>query len=219
MVVVQPIKSVKNAKLEKINAGSNLLCIRHVLTLDKCATGGNENPLKLWDLETGKVNFTAKSPKPDMLQLKQPCYVSDIRCFNNNKIVVAHRHGVVDLHDPLSSQRRPVSSCSAENTGFVSLLTMPDYSDYEVIVGTSKGSIYHYDFRGKSTLPVKTFRGSTGSIKSVACITSSNQMHVTSISLDCHIRTHNFNTGDLIMQDYIVAKPSALLIKPDVYTI
>lgn len=69
-----------------------------------------------------------------------------------------------------------------------------------MIVGTSKGSIFHYDFRGKSTLPVKTFRGSTGSVKSVSCINYLNQMHVMSISLDCHVRVHNFTTGDLIMQ-------------------
>lgn len=37
-------------------------------------------------------------PKPDMLQLKQPCYVSDIGFFNNNKAVVTHRHGVVIIH-------------------------------------------------------------------------------------------------------------------------
>lgn len=69
-----------------------------------------------------------------------------------------------------------------------------------MIVGTSKGSIFHYDFRGKSTLPVKTFRGSTGSVKSVSCVTYLNQMHVLSISLDCHARLHNFTTGDLAMQ-------------------
>lgn len=32
-----------------------------------------------------------------MLQLKQPCYVSDIGFFNNNKAVVSHRHGVVSI--------------------------------------------------------------------------------------------------------------------------
>lgn len=69
-----------------------------------------------------------------------------------------------------------------------------------MIVGTSKGSIFHYDFRGKTTLPVKTFRGSTGSVKSVACFNYSNQMHVMSISLDCHIRIHNFSSGDLTIQ-------------------
>jgi len=60
MVVVKPIKQTKTAS-EKISTGSHLSCIRQVLTLDKFATGGNENPLKIWDLETGTVEFTAKS--------------------------------------------------------------------------------------------------------------------------------------------------------------
>lgn len=70
----------------------------------------------------------------------------------------------------------------------------------EVIVGSSKGSIFHYDFRGKSKLPVKTFRGSTGSVRSISCINYLNQMHVMSISLDCHLRLHNFTSGDVILQ-------------------
>ncbi|XP_050426172.1 WD repeat-containing protein 74-like [Adelges cooleyi] len=215
-VVVQCFDNAKKNISKSINTGSNISCLKQAHTSNKFATGGNENPLKLWDLETGKVDFIAKSPKPDMLQLKQPCYVSDVGFFNNNKIAVSHRHGVVDLHDPLSSQRRPVATCKAEKNGFVSLTTIPDYSDYEVIVGSSKGSIFHYDFRGKSALPVKTFRGCTGSVRSVSCITSSDKLYVMSISLDCHLRMHNFSTGDLTVQDYIVAKPSTLLVKPDV---
>jgi len=70
----------------------------------------------------------------------------------------------------------------------------------EVIVGSSKSCIYHYDFCGRSTLLVKTFRGSTGSVKSVSCINYLNQMHVISISLDSHIRLHDLNSGNLTMQ-------------------
>lgn len=67
----------------------------------------------------------------------------------------------------------------------------------EVIVGSSKGSIFHYDFRGRTKFPVKIFRGSTGSVKAVSYIHYLNQIHLMSISLDSHIRIHNFNSGDL----------------------
>lgn len=60
MVVVKPIKQTKGVS-EKIITGSHLSCIRQVLTLNKFATGGNENPLKIWDLETKQTEFTAKS--------------------------------------------------------------------------------------------------------------------------------------------------------------
>lgn len=120
MVITQSIKNVKKTNLNKINAGTNLSCIRNIHTSYQFATGGNENPLKIWNLESGTIEFTAKSvslnfqrffifskiiilfyylqPKPDMLQLKQPCNISDIRFFNNNKVVVSHRHGVVNIN-------------------------------------------------------------------------------------------------------------------------
>lgn len=68
-VIVQPINDVKDAISEKINAGSNISCLRQAHMLDKFATGGNENPLKLWDLETGKIEFTAKSVRLYYLKL------------------------------------------------------------------------------------------------------------------------------------------------------
>lgn len=61
VVMTQPIKRSEVSCLEKINVGTHLSCIRQVLALDQFATGGEENPLKIWDLETGKINFTAKS--------------------------------------------------------------------------------------------------------------------------------------------------------------
>uniref|UniRef100_A0A2H8TKZ7 WD repeat-containing protein 74 n=1 Tax=Melanaphis sacchari TaxID=742174 RepID=A0A2H8TKZ7_9HEMI len=97
MVVIKPIKTTSIIS-EKLIAGPHLSCVRQNLSSDKLATGGNENPLKIWDLETKVIEFTAKRPKPDMLQLKQPCYVSDIQFYNNNKVVVSHKHGVVIIN-------------------------------------------------------------------------------------------------------------------------
>jgi hypothetical protein len=44
-------------------AGENLLTMRlaPVETASVFATGGNENPLKLWDIEEQKCTFTAKN--------------------------------------------------------------------------------------------------------------------------------------------------------------
>lgn len=60
MVILKPVKNVKDVEPKKINTGSNISCIRQGLTSDTFATGGNENPMKIWDLETGKIEFTAK---------------------------------------------------------------------------------------------------------------------------------------------------------------
>lgn len=60
ITVIKPVKNVKDSEPQKINTGSNISCIRQVLASNKFATGGNENPMKIWDLETGKIEFTAK---------------------------------------------------------------------------------------------------------------------------------------------------------------
>lgn len=60
--------------------------------------------------------------------------------------------------------------------------------------------MFHYDFRGKSKLPAKTFRGSVGSVKAVSFINYSNEMQLMSVSLDCQVRVHNFASGDILMQ-------------------
>lgn len=61
MVVVKPIRNSKILDSKKIKTGSNLTCLRQCLTLDKYVTGGNQIPLKIWDIETGRVEFIAKS--------------------------------------------------------------------------------------------------------------------------------------------------------------
>jgi len=61
MVLVQTLLD-KDIPLQKLNTGSHLSCLRESLSVNKFATGGNENPLKIWDLETETIvsNFTAK---------------------------------------------------------------------------------------------------------------------------------------------------------------
>jgi WD40 repeat protein len=46
----------------KIEAGADLNFLQvDPLNLEVAATGGRENPLKLWDLEKGETVFTAKN--------------------------------------------------------------------------------------------------------------------------------------------------------------
>lgn len=67
----------------------------------------------------------------------------------------------------------------------------------DVIVGSSRDFIFHYDLRGTLEYPVKTLKGTTGSINAVYCINYSNEMHLMSLSLDRIIAVHNFSSGDL----------------------
>lgn len=64
------------------------------------ATGGQENELKLFDLEKKVQIFTAKNVPHDMLQLRMPVWISDI-CFlpNSNVVVTASKYGHVSKAD------------------------------------------------------------------------------------------------------------------------
>lgn len=60
------------------------------------ATGGLENPLKLFDIEKRKQTFVAKNMKNDFLGLKVPIWISDMGFFSDTfKVVIASKHGDV----------------------------------------------------------------------------------------------------------------------------
>lgn len=60
-------------------------------------TGGQQNDLKLWDLNTKIKIFNAKNVKKDMLQLEVPIWITDLTFLLNSeyKVAVVTRHGQV----------------------------------------------------------------------------------------------------------------------------
>lgn len=83
----------------EMNVGSDLEKIRMTReTSNVFASGGKENELKLWDVETGKQIFLAKNLPHDWLQLRVPVWVSDM-CFMENcegkLIATCSRYGFV----------------------------------------------------------------------------------------------------------------------------
>ena len=48
--------------VSELNAGNDILVmVPNNQDENRCATGGKENPLKIWDLEKGEKIFTAKN--------------------------------------------------------------------------------------------------------------------------------------------------------------
>lgn len=60
IVSIIPPKYNDYKHLKKIKTEVPISCIRKGLTLDNVAIGGNESPLKIWDLATEKFSFIAK---------------------------------------------------------------------------------------------------------------------------------------------------------------
>lgn len=83
-----------------IEAGDNLERMRHSrVSKNLIATGGKENKLKLWDLETQKSIFEEKNIPNDWLQLRVPIWISDIGFLSNSsrEIATCSRYGHVNL--------------------------------------------------------------------------------------------------------------------------
>lgn len=66
--------------------GTNLTCLRQGLTSDYIGTGGNDNPLKIWDLEMGIVKFTAKRVSLNVfVNFSLLCFLSPILALGLEK--------------------------------------------------------------------------------------------------------------------------------------
>lgn len=61
------------------------------------ATGGKQNDLKLWDVETKTKIFNARNVKKDMLELEVPIWISDIEYIPSTEyqLVTCTKYGQV----------------------------------------------------------------------------------------------------------------------------
>ncbi|XP_014259973.1 WD repeat-containing protein 74 [Cimex lectularius] len=195
-----------------IECGNNLERIRHSLTNEQCfASGGKENDLKIWDINTGATTFTAKNVRHDELELRVPVWVTDIVFLTNSqKVAVTTRYGHVRLYDPSTPTRRPVMSVQVPEQALISMSTC--CKDQHVIVGSGTGQMNLVDLRSKG-LVMNKYKGSIGGIKSIAC--SLEEPYIASVSLDRHFRLHHLNTKELLFKEYMQSKLSCVLVSPN----
>uniref|UniRef100_A0A1B6CVN9 Uncharacterized protein n=1 Tax=Clastoptera arizonana TaxID=38151 RepID=A0A1B6CVN9_9HEMI len=195
----------------KIDTGGSLCVMRSSPeNINLIATGGKENDLKLWDLETQKQTFNAKNVRPDELQLRVPVWVSDLVFMpNSEQVAVSTRYGHVRLYDPTTSTRRPVIQVTVPDQALTCISTAP--KDKHVLVGSGTGHMFLVDLR-KGIL-LNHFKGFVGGIRQIAC--PKTEPYVLSVALDRHLRIHNLNTKQLIYKEYLQSRLSTLLIKSD----
>lgn len=92
------VSSPSGGVIKELNAGNNLIVmVPSCEQEERYATGGKENPLKIWDVEKGEKIFTAKNVRPDELQLRVPIWVNDIRFLSKsqNIVTVTGKHQVI----------------------------------------------------------------------------------------------------------------------------
>lgn len=196
----------------EIAAGKNLHQMRQNLSVPHLiATGGEENDLKIWDLQKPEQPiFRAKNVRNDFLDLRIPVWVTDMQFLpNSEKIVTCTRHHHIRLYDPSTPQRRPVITMEFETHPLMSLSLA--HREHQIVVGSSRGRMALIDLRKKALVHV--FKGFAGSIRYVQC--HPTLPLVASCGLDRFFRLHELNTHKLLSKIYLKSRLNSLLLSSD----
>uniref|UniRef100_A0A914CRI0 tRNA:m(4)X modification enzyme TRM13 n=1 Tax=Acrobeloides nanus TaxID=290746 RepID=A0A914CRI0_9BILA len=191
-----------------INAGPQIRVMTKKPTEEIIATGGLENPLKIWDLTTGENTFVAKNVRPDFLELRVPVNVTNARFLGDTgRIVTTTGTHHIRIYDP-RAQRRPIHELEwlDEPIHALSLCNRPEH----VIVGNTKGDMSLFDLRGKIN-PIHKYRGFAGAIRSIDAHPTAP--YVVSCGVDRIVRVHEVNTKKLLKKIYCKVRMNCILLK------
>ncbi|XP_056323085.1 WD repeat-containing protein 74 [Danio aesculapii] len=172
------------------------------------ATGGKENPLKVWDLEKpDKPIFTAKNVAHDWLDMRVPVWVRDIGFIaDSDKIVTCTGHHKVHVYDPSTPQRRPVLEADFGEYPLTAL-SLPASQD-AVVVGNTHGELAILDLR--KGLVRGCFKGLAGAVRGLQCHPSLPL--VASCGLDRFLRVHSLEDRSLQHKVYLKSRLNCVLL-------
>lgn len=96
-IILWPKNDLDDGTEIVLEADKNLHRMRHSnFEKNIVATGGEENPLKLFDINQKQMIFTAKNVRHDSLELRVPVSIKDIG-FLNNQVVTVGKYGHVNV--------------------------------------------------------------------------------------------------------------------------
>lgn len=172
------------------------------------ATGGKENPLKVWAIETSEKTFVAKNVKPDELQLRVPVWETDIRFLpQSHNIVTTTGEHQIRLYDP-RAQRRPVREFEWLGEPITALSLCR--KDMHVIVGNTRGEMGLFDLRNRINF-VSKFKAFAGAITAIDAHHLTD--YVASCSLDRFVHLHDISTKKSVNKVYCKARLNRLLLR------
>ncbi|KAK3522078.1 hypothetical protein QTP70_024344, partial [Hemibagrus guttatus] len=192
----------------EINVGSGVCRMRqNPSERHHVATGGKENPLKVWDLQRPDTPiFTAKNVANDWLDLRVPVWVRDMAFLTqSNKIITCTGHHQVRVYDPLC-RRRPVLEAEFGEVPLTALSVPP--GENSVVVGNTHGQLANLDLR--KGLVRGCMKGTAGSVRGLQCHPSLPL--VASCGLDRFLRIHNLQDRRLIHKVYLKSRLNCVLL-------
>lgn len=195
-------------------AGDSLLTLQMACGNAIFATGGRENPLKLWNIEDGKCIFTAKNVRPDMLELRVPVCVTNCRFINNstNCVITSTENAQIRLYDT-RVQRRPTIQQTWLDEPIQALSNC--CKEWHILAGNNRGQLGLFDFRAstKDKL-VSKYKGFAGTIRSIDA--SATEPQILSCGADRYAILHNLITREAIKKIYCKVQLNCCLIRNDV---
>ncbi|KAF7637889.1 hypothetical protein Mgra_00002594 [Meloidogyne graminicola] len=197
------------------NCGNNLIIMRLARgeSPSVFATGGKENPLKIWNLAEQKCVFVAKNVRPDNLELRVPVWVTNCRFLDESENCLATSTGnaQIRLYD-VRAQRRPVLQQSWLEEPINALSTC--CRERHLLAGNSRGELGLFDFRSSSTNRlVAKYKGFSGAIKSIDA--SNNQPNFLSCGVDRFAILHNLDTKQILKKIYAKVQLNCCLMRED----
>ncbi|GAB1608520.1 WD repeat-containing protein 74-like [Argonauta hians] len=202
----------KGENLLKISAGLDMKCAQQdPVNTHLIASGGKENPLKLWDVNspTSPV-FVSKNVSEDWLRLRVPVMISTINFIpQSSKIVTGTDLYQIRLYDPSVRKRKPVMDVQCGDSPITAVTVLP--SGNQIIVGSAKGDMFNMDLRkGKI---VGRFKGFCGGIRSIQC--HPTLPYVATCGLDRHLRVHHLLSRQMLNSFYMKSRLNCLLFAKD----
>lgn len=170
-------------------------------------TGGKglKQIIKVWDLETQKVTFTAKNVKKE-LELEQPIWENDVVFVDRNTIASCSRHGYVRVYDLRGEQRRPVQGYAPPDDQ-LSFTCLTNHDGY-LYAGTTTVGARAFDSR-KMKNHIHVYKGFTGTVTSIGV--DPNGGYLFTSCLDRYVRIHNTQKTAMVYQCYVKSKPTQIL--------
>ena len=149
-------------------------------------------PIVLYNIEKEKIEFKGKNLPHDELGLKIPIYDTDVVEIKNNPRLnyVSTAYGEIRFYDKKASPKPSMDKKVTKSK--INKIDITEDSNY-LFVADNQGYCAMLDIR-KSFCPCKTFKGNTGSIKSMVNIEKNN--HLIVAGFDRYIRWYDYKSGN-----------------------
>jgi len=189
------------------DAGKNLCRMRlNTFNENFFGTGGEENDLKIWDIEKSQTIFSGKNVKNDRYDLKVPIHITDLHFLNeeSTKLVISTEYHNIRLYDTKAGRRPQVNLSFGQHP----IKTLEPTTDFNYVLATDTiGFIRKIDLR--SRLEVGKFKGFAGTVKDVKV--HNTLPFMASVGLDRFLRVHHINSKKLLQKLYLKQQMTAIL--------